>query len=101
MKNVKPTSPQQYPVCFGRLDIVFPKGTDGLRNTPEGCMGCFHKVACLRSAIAGPEGLKVQEEKIDRAYTSGMITFFERWSKKKDFKRKIKERYNGGHHEND
>jgi len=37
-------------------------------------------------------GLKVREELIDRAYESGMIGFLERWSKKKDLRRRIKEK---------
>ncbi|MFC1815583.1 hypothetical protein ACFL0M_06465 [Thermodesulfobacteriota bacterium] len=101
MKNVNKTHSPKYPACFGRLDTVFPKGADGLRNTPASCRDCIHKVTCLRSAMAGTEGLKVQEEKIDRAYAFGMITFFERWSKKKNFQRKIKEQYKGGNHEDD
>ena len=105
MKSVNKTQSQKYPACFGRLDIVFPKGADGLRNTPESCRECIDKVACLRSAMAGAEGFKVQEEIVDRAYGAGIITFFERWSKKKHFQRKIKEKvkeqYNGGDHEDD
>jgi hypothetical protein len=36
-------------------------------------------------------GLKVREEFVDRAYESGMIGFLDRWSKKKDLSRRIKE----------
>jgi len=38
------------------------------------------------------EGLKVKEEMVDRAYNSGMIGFFKRWSDKKDFHRKMHEK---------
>ena len=80
------------PACFGELETVFPKGKNGLRNTPETCMLCRHKTACLRSAIDGIGGLKIREEFIDRAYTSGTIGFVERWSKKKHIKRKIQKK---------
>jgi hypothetical protein len=36
------------------------------------------------------EGLRFQEECIDRAYESRMIGFLERWSKKKDVQRRLK-----------
>ena len=81
----------KYPHCFGRLDAVFPMGKEGLRSTPETCRGCAHRTECLRSAMQGVDGLKVKAEVVDRAYASGMITFMERWSKKKDLDRKIKE----------
>jgi hypothetical protein len=79
----------KYPLCFGILEKVFPKGKDGLRSSPDQCMGCDFKVECLRCAMKGREGLMVQEEIVDRAYSSGLISFFERWSKKKDLHRKI------------
>jgi hypothetical protein len=44
----------------------------------------------LRAAIQGKDGLEVKEEHLDRAYNSGMVGFFERWSKKKDFHRRKK-----------
>ena len=83
---------KKYPQCFGKLDAVFPKGESGLRETPEKCTPCIFKVECLRSAMEGTEGLLVQEEVVDRAYSSGMISFWERWSKKKNFYRRIKAR---------
>ena len=82
----------EYPHCFAVLDKVFPMGENGLRQTPEYCMVCVYKVECLRTAMGKPDGLQVKEEIIDRAYRSGVIGFFERWSKKKDFhRRKAKE----------
>ena len=86
-----------YPACFGLLDSVFPAGTAGYRNTPEVCLACFHKTDCLKTALAGCGGLRVREELIDRAYASGMIGFLERWSKKKDLRRKIKDKFKRGH----
>ena len=80
---------EEKPACFGSLEIVFPKTDDGLRHSPESCIHCFHKTECLRSAMAGKDGLKVREENTDRAYASGTIGFFERWSKKKVIRQKI------------
>ena len=79
---------KEYPYCFGKLDIVFPLGKDGLRHTPESCMVCFCKTECLRDAVKGPEGTQVHEERVERAYNSGTINFFERWSRKKAIARK-------------
>jgi hypothetical protein len=77
----------EYPYCFGQLDTVFPLGKDGLRHTPESCMVCFCKTECLREAVKGPEGIQVHEEQVQRAYRSGTINFFERWSRKKALSR--------------
>lgn len=79
----------KYPPCFGTLEEVFPKGKNGLRNSPDKCMICVFKVDCLRSAMTGKNGLVVREEVVDRAYASGLISFFERWSKKKEIQRQI------------
>ena len=79
------------PTCFGNLDIVFPKKEDNLRHSPEACMQCVSKTECLRAALKGPEGLRAKDEFADRAYASGVIGFFERWSKKKELKRRIKD----------
>ena len=80
------------PPCFGKLDEVFPKGQDGLRSTPEKCFQCTGKVKCLRTAMEGAEGLTVREEVVDRAYSSGLMSFWDRWSKKKEFHRRIREK---------
>lgn len=74
---------EERPHCFGNMEIVFPKGRDGLRHSPESCMLCHCKTDCMRTALHGSSGSKIQEEKVDRAYNSGMMGFFERWSKKK------------------
>jgi len=83
---------EEVPACFGKLDVVFPKSEDGLRHSPESCMPCFYKTKCLRSAMKGSDGLQVKEEQTDRAYESGRIGFFERWSRKKEFSRKVKKK---------
>ena len=80
----------KFPPCFGALDIVFPEGEDGFRNTPASCSPCPQKTACLKAAMNSPGGLKIREEIVDRAYGSGMIGFLERWSQKKSLQRKIK-----------
>ena len=80
------------PDCFGDLEAVFPRGANGLRNTPETCLSCPHKTLCLRTAVSGPQGHKVRNEMIDRNYNSGRMTFWERWSKKKELDRKIRQK---------
>lgn len=76
------------PYCFGKLDNVFPRGADGLRQTPESCFYCRYKTGCLRTAMQKAEGVDVRCEQVDRAYDSGMIGFFERWSRKKNLQRR-------------
>jgi hypothetical protein len=88
---------EKFPACFGELETVFPKGEDGLRNTPETCLSCSHKTECLRSAMEDAGGLKVREEFVDRAYESGIMDFLERWSQKKAIQRKLKEKIKGRH----
>jgi len=90
MKSNMKSDSSEHPACFGVLEQVFPKCAEGLRQTPERCMNCAHKVACLREAVSGPDGNRVREEVIDRAYGSGVISFFERWSKKKYFRGRLK-----------
>ncbi len=79
-----------HPDCFGILDTVFPKGEEGMRTSPEVCFSCLFKTDCLKQAMNSRDGLKILEENIDRAYESGIISFIERWSKKKLIHRKIK-----------
>lgn len=73
--------------CFGDIDTVFPLKADGLRATPEVCMQCNDKTACLRKALTSRDGLNVREEMIDRAYRGGIMGFFQRWSQKKSIHR--------------
>lgn len=82
---------REYPYCYGKLELVFPMGKDGLRHTPESCMPCIYKTECLRAAVAETGGLEIREEKVDRAYSAGLIGFFERWSRKKELERQRKE----------
>jgi len=73
----------KFPPCFGNLETVFPLGEGGLRQTPESCMICVYKTRCLKKAMAEKGGITVHEEMVDRAYASGAVGFFERWSRKK------------------
>ncbi|MBW1888913.1 MAG: hypothetical protein JRF32_05670 [Deltaproteobacteria bacterium] len=84
---------KRLPPCFGDLETVFPEGADGFRHSPEACLQCAGKTECLRSAMQSGQGLRVRETSVDRAYASGMIGFFERWSQKKelDARRKLKD----------
>jgi len=79
------------PECFGKLSKVFPMGKKGLRETPEDCFfHCPVKTRCLKQAIATKDGVKVEEEIIERSTKAGAMNFFERWSRKKQVhKRKI------------
>jgi len=66
-------------------------GDDGLRHSPESCVPCSYKTTCLRKAMGQNEGLAVREEVVDRAYTSGLIGFWQRWNRKKNLQRRISE----------
>lgn len=74
---------KKFPPCFADLESVFPMGDEGLRETPESCMPCYYKTECLRKAMAEKGGVAVRQEMVDRAYESGRVGFFERWSRKK------------------
>lgn len=79
------------PDCYGILDKVFPMKDNGLRQTPETCFyQCPVKTDCLRQAMATKDGVKVEEEIIERGSRTGAINFFERWSRKKQVHRKTK-----------
>lgn len=76
------------PYCFGKLETVFPLGEDGLRHSPATCILCPHKTECLRTALKGEDGVRVETEHIDRSYESGSIGFWERWSRRKLLERR-------------
>ena len=73
----------QRPECVGNLDTVFPLGEEGIRTSPPKCMKCPLVKSCIQTAMKGPQGLKLQEARIDQAYEYGLIGTLERWSKKK------------------
>jgi hypothetical protein len=74
--------------CFGRIEIVFPMGPDGLRQTPHGCFECGAKTACLRTALSGEQGVAVHEERLARAYDAGTVGFLQRWAHHKTLQRR-------------
>lgn len=82
-----PEKNQDQKPCFGQLDKVFPMQPDGLRKTPEACLACPDKTACLRAAINSAEGVRLHAEKINRAYDSGNMGFWERWLRRKTLKK--------------
>jgi hypothetical protein len=82
--------------CFGHLEKVFPMGDDGFRLSPPECMKCPMATPCLQAAMRGHEGLKLEEQRIDRAYQSGLMGLVERWSKKKLVRKKIDEQAKKG-----
>lgn len=89
MENRRPNT---RPYCFGKLEVVFPMGSDGLRATPASCMVCHCKTECLRAAMAGPAGDEVRQERLRRADDAGLVGFFERWSRKKQLERRGRSR---------
>ena len=81
------------PECFGNLEKVFPMTDSGLRQTPDDCFyHCPVKTRCLQAAMGTKDGAKVEEEILERGSKSGVINFFERWSRKKQLHRKIKDK---------
>lgn len=79
------------PQCFGILEKVFPMTDKNLRQTPEDCFyHCPVKTKCLQQAMATKDGVKVEEEIIERSSKAGAMNFFERWSRKKQVHRKLK-----------
>ena len=81
--------PNEIPECFGILEKVFPMTDKGLRQTPDECFyHCPVKTKCLQQAMATKDGIKVEEEIIERGTQSGAMNFFERWSRKKQVYRK-------------
>ncbi|MBF0449358.1 MAG: hypothetical protein HQK75_01505 [Candidatus Magnetomorum sp.] len=84
---------ESLPECFSDMDTVFPMTETGLRMSPQTCMACEQKTLCLREAIQnGQKGVDVQQENVDRAYQSGVIGFWSRWSRKKILHRQTQKR---------
>ncbi len=78
------------PYCFGKLDIVFPMGDSGFRESPESCFPCIYKTACLRQAMSSADGLKVRVEMVDRAYNAGWMGRLKRWSSRKTLTQRMR-----------
>jgi hypothetical protein len=83
------TTEDERPECFGILDQVFPMTDKGLRQTPDDCFyHCPVKTKCLKQAMATRDGVRLEEEIIQRGTRSGAVNFFERWSRKKQAHRR-------------
>ena len=77
--------------CFGILQSVFPLGVEGLREVPQGCFECPSRVACVRSALSTPEGVRMRAARVDRLASKGMMGRLDRWSRKKELSRLSRE----------
>ena len=88
--SLKPVSSDvSRPECFARLGKVFPIHPDGLRRSPTECQDCPHKVACLKGALATPEGAAVDRGGVGSAAGLGrMIRGVRRWSALKATRRR-------------
>ncbi len=83
------TTEDERPECFGILDQVFPMTDKGLRQTPDDCFyHCPVKTKCLKQAMATRDGVRLEEEIIQRGTRAGAVNFFERWSRKKQAHRR-------------
>lgn len=78
--------------CFGILERVFPLGESGLREVPAECFQCPDRTECLRAAMRTRDGIRMQEETVNRAAKSGMMSRIQRWSQKKALHRQAQER---------
>ena len=76
--------------CYGRLDVVFPAGTEGLREVPERCFECQERVACMKAALASPEGIEMQWGMVERDSEKGWRGKIKRWSRRKELNRSQK-----------
>jgi hypothetical protein len=75
------------PECFGDLEKVFPPGDDGLRQTPDLCMACGHKTACLRQALVDGGAARIRFERVEQEDDSS--GFLRRWSARKHYFRTL------------
>ena len=76
--------------CFGKLDVVFPVGRNGLREVPEGCFECSERVACMKAALASPVGIEMQWGLLERDPEKGWRGRLKRWSERKELNRRQK-----------
>jgi hypothetical protein len=83
-------NPKRAPACFAAIEKVFPMGPGGLRQTPPECLSCAIKTDCLRSALAGEQGVAVHEERLARAYQGGSVGFLARWAQQKNLEHRKK-----------
>jgi hypothetical protein len=76
--------------CFGKLNQVFPMGSEGLREVTSTCFGCSELKACLESALCTRQGLAVRLEALDRSGPVGIVARAKHWSERKDLVRRMK-----------
>lgn len=75
--------------CFGKLEEVFPPGSEGLREVPARCGACDARTECLRSAVASEEGIAFREKRALEA-GHGFSGLLRRWSELKTLARERK-----------
>ena len=73
--------------CFGILDRVFPRGTEGLREIVPACFECPDKKPCLQTALKTEEGFQLRSEVLDRSPANGFLGNLKRWSERKELSR--------------
>lgn len=73
--------------CYGILDLVFPPGQNGLRETPSECFTCPERVECMRAAMKTEDGIRMQDSLLDRSVESGLRGRIRRWSRRKVLER--------------
>ena len=76
--------------CFGRLNKVFPRGENNLREVPPGCFDCIDRKECLQTALDTEEGLEFKNGLIERNRGLGFMGHLKRWSDKKQLSRLLK-----------
>ena len=78
--------------CFGKLERVFPMGSEGLREVVPECLPCSRRVECLRQALKTEEGLALRLEALDRDAPRGFRGRLRRWSERKALNRQVQAR---------
>lgn len=73
--------------CYGKLDIVFPVGKDGLRGVDPACFHCPERKDCLKEALSTKEGVEFRMELLDRFPAKGIVDRVRRWSERKALSR--------------
>jgi hypothetical protein len=81
--------------CFGKLDLVFPVGEDGLRRAPSACFACPERTECMRAAMKTRDGIRMQEAMLERSAESGIRGRIRRWSRGKELQRMARDRKKG------
>jgi hypothetical protein len=78
------------PECYGVLEKVFPQGENKMRQVPDECWDCYHRVECLKQAVSkgsGHKTMQIEEAAREEKITGGVHGFFKRWSRLKSLNR--------------